>query len=67
VSEIAILHVCPHCQRVFDSPSVCVESGQETVPTPMTVASQQFAELTDITTPFEDEFPDEGKADGNGG
>lgn len=44
--EPAILHVCPHCERVFDSPSVCLESGQETVPTPMVVSSQQFKGLS---------------------
>jgi hypothetical protein len=43
--EPAILHVCPHCGRVFDSPSVCMESGEETVPTPMTVSSEQAKDL----------------------
>jgi hypothetical protein len=45
MSEIAILHVCPHCGRVFDSPSRCLESGEDTVPTPMTVSSEQFRDL----------------------
>lgn len=37
--EPAILHVCPSCERVFDSPSVC-EDGSVTVPRPFTVPSQ---------------------------
>jgi hypothetical protein len=27
-----ILHRCPNCDRVFSSPSVCMEDGAETVP-----------------------------------
>lgn len=27
-----ILHQCPECDRWFDSPSVCMPSGTETVP-----------------------------------
>lgn len=48
VIEVVINHVCPHCERVFDSPSVCVESGVETVPTPM---------LRPIVRPSLDELP----------
>lgn len=53
MSEVAVLHVCPHCGEVSESPSVCMESGQETVPAPMTVATQQFDAMTEITTPFD--------------
>jgi hypothetical protein len=43
--DIAILHVCPHCKRVFDSPSICVEGECETVPTPSYVSPQQARDL----------------------
>jgi hypothetical protein len=43
--EPVILHVCPHCGRVFDSPSVCAESGDETVPTPMVVPPRTLGKL----------------------
>jgi hypothetical protein len=42
VPEPAIQHRCPHCDRVFDSPSVCVESGEHTVPYPDVVPKQFF-------------------------
>lgn len=47
MSEIAILHVCPHCGRVFDSPSLCVESGEHTEPQPVVVATQTFRKLNE--------------------
>lgn len=43
--EPAILHYCEHCNRWFDTPSVCMECGKETVPTPQTVSSQQAKDL----------------------
>jgi hypothetical protein len=43
--DIAILHICPHCERVFDSPSWCVDGERETVPTPQRVSPQQAREL----------------------
>ncbi len=43
--EPVILHVCPHCERVFSSPSICMESGQHTVPTPDVVPTQTFDRL----------------------
>ena len=43
--EIAILHVCPHCDRVFDSPSLCAEGQCNTVPTPMRVSQRQARDL----------------------
>jgi hypothetical protein len=27
-----VLYKCPHCGRWFDSPSVCMPSGAQTVP-----------------------------------
>ena len=43
--EPAILHYCEHCERWFDTPSVCLGCGKETVPTPQTVSSQQAKDL----------------------
>jgi hypothetical protein len=48
--EPVILHVCPGCGRVFDSPSVCLVDNAETVPTPMVVASQTFEKLRERPT-----------------
>lgn len=45
--EPVILHKCPHCGRVFDSPSVCIESGEETVPFPAVVPKQQLEAFSD--------------------
>jgi hypothetical protein len=45
MSKLAILHVCPHCHRVFDSPSWCVDGDCETEPTPQTVSDQQWLEM----------------------
>lgn len=46
-AEPVILHVCPHCSRVFETPSVCAESGRETKPTPMVVPPKTLARLLD--------------------
>lgn len=42
--EPVILHRCPHCDRVFDSPSVCMESGEQTVPFPAKATKEAFVD-----------------------
>lgn len=49
MSEIAILHRCPHCGRVFDSPSFCVEGDVPTEPFPQKVPSQMFRKMNENT------------------
>ena len=45
--EPVILHRCPNCGRVFDSPSVCVErdgSGTPTVPFPAQATKEAYVD-----------------------
>ena len=49
MSEIAILQVCPHCGLIFETPSLCVKSGESTVPSPVMVTNQMFRRLANAT------------------
>lgn len=42
--EPVILHRCPHCGRIFDSPSICMESGENTVPFPAHATKEAFVD-----------------------
>lgn len=42
----AVVHVCPHCGKFFDSPSVCVSSGRETEPREIRVTAEQAKRLS---------------------
>lgn len=44
VPEPVIVHRCPCCKRLFDSPSVCMKSGERTVPEPAHATREAFTD-----------------------
>lgn len=61
--ELAILHVCPHCGRVFDSPSYCVAGECSTESTPMVVPTQTMRRLLADPDALDEPTPVGGPAD----